>query len=76
MKSIYEKACEETMALCGKNFEIRITGSRYGLSFLEWDALTRCALREDMYGTPKCTRLRKTNIELRLAQAEAYMATV
>jgi hypothetical protein len=74
MTSIYEQACEETMALCGKNFQIRITGSRQGLSFREWDALILRDLHEPMYGTPRCTRLRRFDIDARLAQAEAYMA--
>ena len=73
MKSVYEQACEEAMALCGKNLEIRLTGSRFDLSFLEWDALIRSALKELMYGTPRCQRLRKWDVNVRIAQAEAYL---
>lgn len=74
MKSIYEQACEETMAHYGENFEIRLTGSRFGLSFHQWDALIRKALHEPMYETPRCTRWRRFDVDIRIAQAEAHRA--
>ena len=64
--SMYHRVSEEVIALYGRNISLRLTGTRYGLSYLEWDALFRTTLKEPMYGTPRCQRLRAWDVEARL----------
>jgi hypothetical protein len=68
--SVYENAAEKAMAWTSRgNVEIQLTGSRFGLSYAEWDALIRATLKEDLYSTPRCLRSRKWDAQARLKQS-------
>jgi hypothetical protein len=66
MKSIFEQACEEVMRLHGTDVGVRLSGTRYGLSFQELDARIRTTLREPTYRTPRCQRLRAFDVNARI----------
>ncbi len=68
MVSIYERVVENVIASHGCGVCIRLTGSKYGLSYNDWENLIRKELREPKFGTPKCKRQRAWDPEIRLAQ--------
>lgn len=71
MPSIFEGVVEKVMASCGRGVCLRLTGSKYGLSYHEWEKLIRNQLRERKFRTPRCQRLRAWDPEVRLVQLKA-----
>lgn len=67
--SIFERVAESVIAQFGRgNIQLRLVGTKWGLSYIEFDSLIRKELREPLYGTPRCQRLRAWDPNVRLEQ--------
>jgi hypothetical protein len=71
MSSIFKSVVERVMASCGRGMCLRLTGSKFGLSYDDWENLIRKQLREVKFKTPRCQRFRAWDPEVRLAQLKS-----
>lgn len=66
---LYEKAVEHSMAWTSRgNVGVQLTGTKWGISHVQWERLINADLREPKFGTPRCTRQRRWDVNKRLAE--------
>ena len=65
---IFEQAVTQVIASTSGAVAIRLTGTKWGLSYSHWDTLIGADLKERKYATPRCQRLRQWDVDTRLDQ--------
>lgn len=71
---IYEKAIESAMSWTTRgNVVVQLTDSKWGVKYNQWESLIIANLREGMFGTPRCQRSRKWDVESRISQLPSFL---
>lgn len=69
--SIVESVIEEAMRHYGRHSSsLMHTGTKFGLNYAQWEQRILNDLREHRYGTPRCTRRRAWDVNIRIMELE------